>query len=105
MCGRERGLAEASMRNPEESTAITMGDQDEQPVLPPAPCWNCGALMTDLAIHPLGGPWICLPCKNETLEAARARYAPTPAPEPVVTTETAEDAEAAEITANDDVPF
>jgi hypothetical protein len=32
--------------------------------------------MTDLALHPNGGPWICLPCKGETLEAARVRFRP-----------------------------
>ena len=32
----------------------------------------CGRLMTDLALHPAGGPWIYLICKGETLEVARA---------------------------------
>jgi hypothetical protein len=64
--------------------------------IPPAVCWHCGAVMTDLAVHPAGGPWICLTCKNETLETARARHTPTPA-EPVITTVTPEP--------DDPVPF
>jgi hypothetical protein len=68
---------------------------DETPI-PPAVCWSCGAPMTDLAVYPAGGPWICLPCKGETLEAARARHTPTPA-EPVITKVTPEP--------DDPVPF
>jgi hypothetical protein len=32
--------------------------------------------MVDLKEHPNGGPWVCLTCKGETLEAARARLRP-----------------------------
>jgi hypothetical protein len=54
----------------------------------PATCWHCGRLMTDLAVHPAGGPWICLTCKGETLEAARARHASSGAPSVVASGET-----------------
>jgi hypothetical protein len=46
----------------------------DAPAIPPAVCWHCGAVMTDLQRHPQGGPWVCLACKGETLEAARARH-------------------------------
>jgi hypothetical protein len=56
--------------------------------MPPATCWHCGRLMTDLVLHPAGGPWICLICKGETLEVARARHAPPGAPSVVASDET-----------------
>ena len=52
-------------------------------MIPPARCWTCGELMADLALHPRGGPWVCLTCKGEALVAARARHMPAKA-EPAI---------------------
>jgi hypothetical protein len=67
----------------------------EATAIPPARCWTCGEVMTNLALHPRGGPWVCLVCKHETVEAARARHNPSSAAPVVATVEqTAASAEA-----------
>jgi hypothetical protein len=107
-------------------TTSSLPDSPEAPALPPARCWTCGGLMTDLAVHPAGGPWICLTCKGETLEAARARHAQTGAApvtasgettaavpladaaediDPAATMDSVEDVESAEQTGDENVPF
>jgi hypothetical protein len=59
--------------------------------------------MVNLALHVLSGPWVCLRCKNETLETARARLVPAGTAPATATRETATAPTTVELSENADV--